>query len=133
MRRSMSEELPVTFAIISNAPAASALLQTVCDELAKRMSRPIKPVVLRSYDKLVHRMKDGEVQIAWAPPLIAIELERETQARVRLCSRRAGRLDYMSALFAPTESAIRTPSDLEGKRVAWVANESSDWYVVPRL
>jgi len=129
----MSEAAPITFAIISNAPAAAALLQTVCDELAKQTSREIKPVVLRSYDKLVNRMKEGDVQIAWAPPLVAIELERETQARIRLCSRRAGRLDYMSALFTSRSSAVKTPTDLQGKRVAWVARESSAGYVVPRL
>jgi len=129
----MSEDLPVTFAIISNAPAAAALLTTVCDELAKRTSREIKPVVLRNYNKLVHRMKDGDVQVAWAPPLIAIELERETQARIRLCARRAGKLDYMSAIFVKSDAAIDRPADLRGKRVAWVAKESSAGYVVPRL
>jgi phosphate/phosphite/phosphonate ABC transporter binding protein len=128
-----SAESPVTFAIISSAPAASALLETVCDELVKKTSKPIKPVVLRSYDKLVSRMRDGEVQVAWAPPLVAIELERETKAQIRLCSRRAGRVEYMSALFVAAGSDIRALQDLKGKRAAWVAKESSAGYVVPRL
>ncbi len=129
----MQEARDVTFAIISSAPAAAALLSTVCGELEKRTSRSIKPVVLRSYDKLVHRMKEGDVQIAWAPPLIAIELERETQAKIRLCARRAGKLDYMSAIFVKRESAITTLADLREKRFAWVAKESSAGYVIPRL
>lgn len=124
---------PVTFAIISNAPAAGALLETVCGELEKRTSRAIKPVVLRSYDKLVSFMKEGNVQVAWAPPLVAIELERETKAQIRLCSRRAGSVEYMSALFVAKGSSIEKLADLAGKKVAWVAKESSAGYVVPRL
>jgi phosphate/phosphite/phosphonate ABC transporter binding protein len=81
----------------------------------------------------VHFVRDGDVQIAWAPPLLAIDLERETQAKIRLCSRRAGRLDYMSVLFVPAASSIEKFEELEGKRVAWVAKESSAGYVVPRL
>ncbi len=78
-------------------------------------------------------MKEGNVQVAWAPPLVAIELERETKAQIRLCSRRAGQVEYMCALFVPKDSAITTLADLKGKRVAWVAKESSAGYVVPRL
>lgn len=129
----MSSDGAVTFAIISSAPAASALLQSVCDELEKRTAKSIKPLVLRSYDKLVHFMREGGVHLAWAPPLIAIDLERETQAQIRLCARRAGRLDYMSALFSLKSSGIEKLSDLVGKRVAWVAKESSAGYVVPRM
>jgi phosphonate transport system substrate-binding protein len=130
----MSDETPrVVFAIISSAPAASALLETVCEELVRRTSFAIEPVVLRSYDKLLGSMRDDEVHVAWAPPLVAIDLERENAARIRLCSRRAGRIDYSCVLFVKASSDIQTLAELKGKRVAWVAKESSAGYVVPRL
>ncbi|NUP04457.1 MAG: phosphate/phosphite/phosphonate ABC transporter substrate-binding protein [Polyangiaceae bacterium] len=123
----------VTFAIISNAPAAGALLESVCTELEAKTSVSIKPLVVRSYDKLVGGMRDGDVHVAWAPPLVAIDLERDQAAKIRLCSRRAGKADYASALFVKAAGDIRTLGDLKGKRVAWVARESSAGYVVPRL
>jgi phosphonate transport system substrate-binding protein len=123
----------ITFAIISSAPAASALLETVCDELGKRTKFPIKAVVLRTYDKLVSAMKAGEVDVAWAPPLLAIDLERAEIGKIRLCSRRKGKPDYSSAIFVKKTSPIETIAHLVGKRVAWVAKESSAGYVVPRL
>lgn len=129
----MSEEQSVTFAIISNAPAAAALLETVCEELNRKTSVAFKPLVVRSYDKLVGSMRDGEVHVAWAPPLVAIDLERADAAKIRLCSRRAGKADYSSALFVKGDSDIKTVADLKGKRAAWVAKESSAGYVVPRL
>ncbi len=124
---------PVTFAIVSSAPAAGALLETVCEELNKKTSLAITPLVLRSYDKLAGQMKDGEVHVAWAPPLVAIDLERDDAAKIRLCSRRAGRTDYTSVIFTKAGSGIEKLGDLRGKRGAWVAKESSAGYVVPRL
>lgn len=122
-----------TFAIISSAPAANALLETICNELSAKTSIAIKPLVVRSYDKLLSGMRDGDVHIAWAPPLVAIDLERAEVAKIQLCSRRAGKADYSSALFVKGNSPIKELSDLKGMRAAWVAKESSAGYVVPRL
>lgn len=132
--RPMSEPSgSLTFAIISNAPAASALLETVCDELRQKTSVDIKPLVVRSYDKLLGGMRGGDVHIAWAPPLVALDLEHADAAKIRLCSRRAGKIDYSSALFVKKDSDITELAQLKGKKVAWVAKESSAGYVVPRL
>lgn len=130
----MSEAAPsVTFAIISNAPAASALLETVCEELKSKAGLSIQPLVLRSYDKLLEAMRGGEVHIAWAPPLIALDLELADVATVRLCSRRAGKADYSSVLFTAQTSAVNKLEDLKGGRAAWVDKDSSAGYLVPRL
>lgn len=128
----MATASPLTFAMISSAPAASALLEAVCEELTKRTSQPISARVLRTYDKLLDAMRGGEVHLAWAPPLVAIDLERADAAKVRLCSRRAGKRDYSSAIFAKN-GTLGKLADLEGKRMAWVAKESAAGYVVPRL
>jgi phosphonate transport system substrate-binding protein len=124
---------PIRFAIVSGAPAAHALLGAVCSELAKRVDREVSPLVLRSYGSLADEMKTGKVQLAWAPPLLAIELERAGSATVALCSKRAGRVDYQAALFVASGSPLTKPQDLRGKRVAWVAKESAAGYIFPRL
>jgi phosphonate transport system substrate-binding protein len=123
----------VRFAIISNAPAASALLEVVCDEIQKRTALQLDAVVFRSYDKLVAEMSAGEVDVAWAPPLLAIELERAKIARIALSARRLGKADYSSAIFVKRDSSCTSLKDLAGKKAAWVARESSAGYVVPRL
>lgn len=132
MMEAMAEANPLTFAMISSAPAASALLEAVCDELTKRTSQPFSPRVLRTYDKLLDAMREGEVHLAWAPPLVAIDLERAEAAKVRLCSRRAGKRDYSSAIFGK-KGGVSSLADVKGKRMAWVAKESAAGYVVPRL
>ncbi len=130
----MADATPsIRFAIVSGAPAAHALLDAVCGELAKRLSLDVSPLVLRSYGSLAEEMNAGKVHLAWAPPLLAIELERAGSASVALCSKRAGRVDYQAALFVPAASEIRTAADLLGKKVAWVAKESAAGYIFPRL
>lgn len=123
----------IRFAIISNAPAASALLEVVCEELRQRTALTIDAVVFRSYDKLVAGMSAGEIDVAWTPPLLAIELERAKVARIALSARRLGKADYSSAIFVKRDSSFNSLKDLAGKKAAWVARESSAGYVVPRL
>ena len=123
----------VTFAIISNAPAAAALLEVVCDEIKKRTKLELSPLVLRSYEKLLSGMQEGEVDVAWAPPLVAIDLERAKVGAIALSARRLGKSDYSSAIFTRSDSKLTTLKDLAGKKAAWVARESSAGYVVPRL
>lgn len=127
------EGSPIRFAIVSGAPAAHALLQVVCGELAKHVDREVSPLVLRTYGSLADEMKTGKVDVAWAPPLLAIELERAGSATVALCSKRAGRVDYQAAIFLPKGSPITAVEELKGKRVAWVAKESAAGYIFPRL
>ena len=64
---------------------------------------------------------------------MALDLERDEAAEIKLCSRRAGRTDYTSVIFAKAGSGIGSLAELRGKRMAWVAKESSAGYVVPRL
>jgi len=125
--------VPIRFAIVSGAPAAHALLHAVCSELAKQVDLEVSPLVFRSYGSLADEMKAGNVHLAWAPPLLAIDLERAGSATVALCSKRAGRVDYQAALFVPKGSDIEDPKGLQGKRVAWVAKESAAGYIFPRL
>jgi phosphonate transport system substrate-binding protein len=124
---------PIQFAIVSGAPAAQALLLAVCEQLAKHVDREVAPLVLRTYGSLADEMKAGKVHLAWAPPLLAIDLERAGSAKVALCTKRAGRVDYQAALFVPKGSPIAAPEGMKGRRIAWVAKESAAGYIFPRL
>lgn len=126
-------EAPVVFAIISTAPAAQVMLETLCAEVEKNSGRSVEPRVLRTYADLGDQMKKGEVHMAWAPPLVAIEIERSGAATVVLCSSRAGKTTFQSAIFTRKDSFIDGLGDLAGKRMAWVDEESSAGYLVPRL
>jgi len=126
-------QAPVVFAIISTAPAAQIMLETLCAELENSSGRNIEPRVLRTYADLGDQMKKGDVHVAWAPPLVAIDIERSGAASVVLCSSRAGKTTFQSAIFTRKDSFIDGLADLADKRMAWVDEESSAGYLVPRL
>jgi phosphonate transport system substrate-binding protein len=131
----MTAALPeeIVFGIISTAPAAQVLLEAICQELERQSARKVRPKILRSYRDLGDAMVDGTVHIAWAPPLLAIELENEGAASVVLCSSRGGNTAFEAALFTKSGSAVKKLEDMAGKRIAWVDKSSSAGYLVPRL
>ena len=123
----------LTFAIASSAPEAEGLLALCCGELARELSRPVRPRVLPSYAALRDEVEAGRAQIAWAPPRVAIDLEDAGLASIELCSVRGGQIAYHAAIFTRHASPIEKLSDLRGSHAAWVDAESAAGYLLPRL
>src|SRR5262249_10344827 len=89
----------LVFAVVSGAPGAQEHLAAMCDVLSRTLGRPVSPRVLRSYTALERQVKDGRAQLAWAPPLVAIDLEDSGLASIALCCTRGGQVGYHAALF----------------------------------
>ncbi len=121
------------FAVVSGAPDASRQLQTLCEALRRATSRFVIPQVLQSYAELGRCFLRGTAHMAWAPPLVCLELERTAVARPVLCCSRRGRTLFHSALFSRKDSPVRALADLKGSSIAWVDQDSSSGYLVPRL
>jgi phosphonate transport system substrate-binding protein len=122
----------LSFVVVSGAPDAERHLSLLCSELERALSCAVVPKVLPSYAALPEEMAFG-AHIAWAPPLVAIELERGGLAKIALCCSRAGQKTYHCALFTRHASPIEKLADLAGRHVAWVDPHSSAGYLVPRL
>lgn len=75
----------------------------------------------------------GVADLAWAPPLVALDLVSLGAARVFAAVSRAGRTSYPSLLVVHREASLRHVGDLAGRRVAWVSSRSAAGYEVPRL
>jgi phosphate/phosphite/phosphonate ABC transporter binding protein len=123
----------LAFGAVSGAANALEDLGALCAELAATSQRIVVPELLPDYGSLANQIAHGALHIAWAPPLVAVELEAARLARPVLCSVRAGGTAYYSALFAASGSALRGLGDLAGQHVAWVDRGSSAGYVLPRL
>jgi phosphonate transport system substrate-binding protein len=121
------------FAVVSGAPDASRRLYTLCEGLRRACSRVVIPQVLQSYTELGRQFLRGSAHIAWAPPLLCLDMERTAVARAVLCCARGGRTLFHSALFVRKDSPVKTLQDLAGRSAAWVDKESSSGYVIPRL
>lgn len=103
--------------------------------VADRLSEVLKRrVVLRTYStyaRVVEAIGDGDVDLAWLPPIAYVRARRMACVEILATVERDGRPAYASALLA-RPGVIRSWSDLEGKRAAWVDNWSAAGYVIPR-
>jgi phosphonate transport system substrate-binding protein len=91
-----------------------------------------EPVMTSSYDELAVAIRDGEVGLAWLPPVPTIELEARGAASVLAIPARHGATTYHAA-FIVRRGGPKTLADLRGRRAAWVQRDSAAGYLVPRM
>lgn len=122
----------LAFGVVSGDRAARPALELICQELTKRTERVIYPQILNSYADLSVKTQQGTLHILWAPPLVALELQKAKAAQVAVYSRREGGTVYHSALFTRRDLGARSVEDLRGRRAAWVDRESLSGYLLAR-
>jgi phosphonate transport system substrate-binding protein len=91
-----------------------------------------EPVMTSSYDELALAIRDGEVGLAWLPPVPTIELEGRGAASVLAIPTRRGATMYHAA-FIVRRGGPKTLAELRGRRAAWVQRDSAAGYLVPRM
>lgn len=97
--------------------------------LSRRLGRAVHVEVARSYQDLERRVLDGEVDLAWAPPVLCGRAE--PTARLILQAVRGGRSTYRAALIGRQADRLAV-GDLAGTRAAWVDPFSTAGYLLPR-
>lgn len=91
-----------------------------------------EPVYTSSYDELAAAIREGEVGLAWLPPVPTIELENRGVASVLAIPARRGATTYHAA-FITRRGGPKTLAELRGRRAAWVQRDSAAGYLVPRM
>jgi phosphonate transport system substrate-binding protein len=86
-----------------------------------------------SYESLAQQMIDGALQIAWLPPIVFVQLERDGVVAPLVTSQRTAGAEYQSVLVVRRSSPITTLDGLRGASAAWVDPLSASGYVLPRL
>jgi ABC-type phosphate/phosphonate transport system substrate-binding protein len=122
----------VMFGVVSSARETPDALGNFCRRLRVTTGIDLAPAVYTSYAELLKSTLDGRVDVVWAPPLIAIELEDRGIATPAVVVRRSSRVGYYSALFCLADATFQRVEELSKVRAAWVSKESASGYVVPR-
>ncbi len=112
--------------------APEAQLQLLCQLLSVSTGLSLTPELLTDSEQLVRGFEEGLFSLAWAPPLIALELQQRRLAEPLVVVQRGQRLGYHAALFSRANAPFRQASELVGSRVAWVSQDSTSGYVAPR-
>lgn len=105
----------------------------LCAWLSRELGVTVAPHRSPSPIALASAFGAGRVSLAWVSPALFLTA-RELESCVAIaCSVRSGMSSYHGVLFVPAAARFRSPSDLKGTRVAWVAPTSAAGYIVPRL
>jgi ABC-type phosphate/phosphonate transport system substrate-binding protein len=114
----------------SDAPTR-AQLDAFCSVLSEVTGLSIVPYAAPRYDRLVRRLRLGEVELAWLPPVAALPLLRK-DAVVVAVPLRGDTPWFWTALFCAEGSPIRDVRTLSGARAMWVDEESASGHLVIR-
>lgn len=127
-----SQRAALALGVASDRKEIRPKLDLLCKDLHRTTGMLIYPHIVPSYRQLEKQIVSGLVEVAWAPPLVALELEDVRAGNVIACAVRDDVTSYFSALIAHPESHIRSVAEFDGQRVAWVAKQSLSGYIVPR-
>ena len=86
-----------------------------------------------SYESLARRIRDGEIDVAWLPPVVYVMLERAGVVDAMVSNHRAGQAAFHGVLLVRSEEPVHTLDGLRGMRAAWVDPLSASGYVIPRI
>lgn len=86
--------------------------------------------VATSYAELSALLLGGQVDLAWAPPMVCASVERAGGAVLAQCER-GGATTFRAAFVGRSGSGLKLDA-LDGVSVAWVARESTAGYQLPR-
>jgi phosphonate transport system substrate-binding protein len=111
---------------VAPAPGATARLTRV---LSAIVGREVALAQLPDYDALTDAIRRGEVDAAWAPPLVAARAEA-LGARILARPLRRGSVRSRSALLVRTDSPLQLET-LPGTTAAWVDRASLAGHLLP--
>jgi len=111
---------------VAPAPGASGRLTRV---LSGIVGREVSVVQLPDYDALTDAVRRGDVDAAWAPPLVAARAEA-LGARILARPLRRGSVRSRSALLVRADSPLQLET-LGGTTAAWVDRASLAGHLLP--
>ena len=117
---------------IVKSPFTDGRLDALCAQASAACGLPFEPVIAASFDELSAALLEGEVSLAWMPPVPTIELEARGAAMILAIPARRGSTSYHAALVVKKGGPTML-TELRGKRVAWVQLDSAAGYLVPRM
>lgn len=130
-----ADEQPLVFGIISSAEPSRvyAEWQPFADYLAARLSRPIKMVVPRGFDKLVEEIEQGQIDIFYVNSFIYYRLQEKGKAMpVAQMQNLNGSVTSRSVVLVRKDSGIKSLDQLKGEKVAFVSPMGAGGYLAPR-
>ena len=133
MRTPHEERCVLGLASMQNVASAKEPLTQFVTWFGERADVSVDTKFVDSYGALARLLHEGEVQIAWLPPVVFVALQKAKIVDPLVSNHRAGHAAFHSALVVHADSGIKSLYGLTKSRVAWVDPYSASGYVLPRI
>ncbi len=84
-----------------------------------------------NYERLVHELLAGHVDIAWSTPLAHVRIQKATENRSLSLGMRDSDRDFHAKIVVRKDAGIRALRDLEGRRLAVGSRDSTQARILP--
>ncbi len=108
-----------------------AKLDAFCQALGDATGLKISAYAAPRYDRLLRRLRLGEVELAWLPPVVALGAIPKDASPIVLPIR-GDQSWFWAALFTRADSQVQSVDDLSQARAVWVDADSASGYLVIR-
>lgn len=122
----------LTFGVALTGATGREPLDNFCAALRRVLGIPVRGIGVWQYHRLIEAMDLGDVDIAWLPPVIALQAAASGRAVPIAMPVRGGASSYSTALFTAEKSLIADVDDLFNVSAAWVDRQSSSGYLLIR-
>ena len=92
---------------------------------------PFDFVLFSNYERQVQSLLAGHIDIAWNTPLAHVRIQHHTNGKSLSLGMRDSDQDFHSRLIVRTDSGIRSPKDLAGKKLAVGSADSTQARILP--
>lgn len=100
--------------------------------ISRAVRGDVSVVTLPSHARMLDALADGEIDLAWLPPVTYVRARRAGAARLLFTVERDGARSYSAALVVRRELGARSVRELAGLRAAWVGPWSAAGFLIPR-
>ena len=106
--------------------------EALCNATSALTGTRFVPHFASSYGELAKGLSEGEIGLAWLPPIPALDVIDRRLAAPLAIPARHGSTTYLAALVV-RQRGPQSLDELRGRRVAWVDRESAAGYLLPRM
>jgi phosphonate transport system substrate-binding protein len=122
----------LVFGVVRRSEQTEASAAEFCGWLARATGLDVQARVADGYAELLADIVAGEIDVAWLPPLVAIDAQDQAGVTLVAVVQRRDPKGYHSALFTRADSRFQDVRDLCGAVGAWLSPESASGHFVPR-
>lgn len=117
-----------------SATELTAMFRPLADYLGRETGQKVTLVIAKDFDAFEKQVRDGEVDVAFANPLVYVQLKKDRElAPLGVAVEKKGGTKFRGILVARKDSGLDDVRALKGKRLIFVDEDSLGGYIAQAL